>query len=120
MPCETQNTSLLTHAQQIRILQRRIRVAEEGWRYSFDALNTLLTQIKTIDFTQEGAATAFQNRVTELFHNDLADAETDAETDEESGEEEENYDSMPELEEADGGENVDNLMRILDGCWLIP
>jgi hypothetical protein len=153
MPYETQNTSLLNHAQQIRLLQKRIRVAEEGWHYSFDALNTLLAQIKTIDFTREGAASEFQNRVIELFPDDLADAETDTEfnsndesgedeTDMESGEEGEesgeegeeageggeeageeedsgDYDSMPELEDADESENVDNVMRILGNMWIM-
>jgi len=92
------HTPQLTHSQQVRLLQRRILVAEEGWRYSFDALNTLLTQIKTIDFTQEGVATTFQNNVIELFPDHLTDAETDTEWN--------SNDSEDESEAESGNESV--------------
>ena len=41
--------SILSHSQQIGLLQRRLNIAEEGWRYSENTLHTLIEQIKTID-----------------------------------------------------------------------
>ena len=58
---------ILSHLQQIGLLQRRLNIAEEGWRYSENTLHTLIEQIKTIDFTKKGVATRFQNIVKELF-----------------------------------------------------
>ena len=70
---------ILSHLQQIGLLQRRLKIAEEGWRYSENTLHTLIEQIKTIDFTKEGVATRFQNIVMELFpDNEEEESETDS------------------------------------------
>ncbi len=73
---------ILSHSQQIGLLQRRLNIAEEGWRYSENTLHTLIEQIKTIDFTKEGVATRFQNIVMELFpdhEEDVTESDTDSE-----------------------------------------
>jgi len=71
---------ILSESQQIGLLQRRLNIAEEGWRYSENTLHSLIEQIKTIDFTKEGVATRFQNIVMELFP-DHEEEESDSDSD---------------------------------------
>ena len=73
---------ILSHSQQIGVLQRRLNIAEEGWKYSENTLHTLIEQIKTINFTKKGVARRFQNIVMELFpdnEEDITESDTDSE-----------------------------------------
>ena len=81
----SQTRPLLSHIQQISLLQKRLSIAEEGWRYSENTLHTLIEQIKTIDFSKEGVATSFQNTIMELFPDqDVEDNREDTESDTDS------------------------------------
>jgi len=76
---------LLSHIQRMSLLQKRLSIAEEGWRYSENTLHTLIEQIKTIDFSKEGVATSFQNTIMELFPDqdveDNREEDTESDTD---------------------------------------
>jgi len=95
-------------------LQRRLRLAEEGWQYNHETLNMLLSSIRATDFTQQEAVTAFLGNVNQLFPYGMEDAETDTDVNDDEEEddlsdddylnedEESDDDSMPELLDENG------------------
>lgn len=48
-------------------LQRRLKIAEEGWKSSHDSLRQLIYVIKQTNFRIEGSGEALQNAIGQMF-----------------------------------------------------
>lgn len=70
-------------------LQRRLRLAEEGWQYNHETLNMLISSIRATDFTKQEAVTAFLDNVNQLFSYGMEDAETDTDVNDNEDDDEE-------------------------------
>ena len=105
--------SPFSQARIISNLQRRLRLAEEGWQYNHETLNMLISSIRSTDFTQQEAVTAFLGNVNQLFSYGMEDAETDTDVNDDEEEddlsdEESDDDLMPDLLD-DNGRTVYDL-----------
>ena len=111
--------SPLSQSRIISNLQRRLRLAEEGWQYNHETLNMLISSIRETDFTQQEAVSAFLGNVNQLFPYGMEDAETDTDVnddeEEEGGlsdddylneDEESDDDSMPDLLDNEEDDNA--------------
>lgn len=79
------HTTPTNHLISIRLLQRSVQLAQEGWDCEHDTLRRIVAEIKSIDFTQEGAGISFQNAINDIFPEQGSTDESAGSTDESDG-----------------------------------